>query len=103
MQILSKDQLHYIAKGQIHRQTLRNVINEALTKNPHRQNYIISSLPGLGKTYEMEKILQTLPNAPIVFNGDNGAYNYIVAIAPKPIPEIMIYFGMKPINGEFKV
>jgi hypothetical protein len=81
IQIFNKDQLHLISKGSIHRQTLRNQIDEALNANPFNENYIISSLPGLGKTWELEQALQKMSTPPLVFNGENGIYSYTVDVA----------------------
>ena len=81
VQVFNKDQIHLISKGAIHRQTLRNRIDEALNNNQFGDNFILSSLPGLGKTYEMERALTKLKNAPLVFRGDNGIFGYIIDIA----------------------
>ena len=51
IQHFDQDQLHYISKGAIHHQTLINRIDEALFNNPFNSNFVISSLPGLGKSY----------------------------------------------------
>lgn len=81
VQVFNKHQLHLISMGAIHRQTLRNQINEALTQNPFNENYIISSLPGLGKSYELEQAVNKMSQPPIIFNGDNGIYTYTVDVA----------------------
>jgi len=82
MQIFDTDQIHLINKGAIHRKTLRNTIDQALNKNQFNDNFIISSLPGLGKTWEMEYQLNTLKgNTPLVFKGDNGMFGYIIDVA----------------------
>lgn len=81
IQVFNKDQLHLISKGAIHRQTLRNQIDEALNHNPFNENWIISSLPGLGKTWELEQAIKHMAQAPVVFNGNNGIYAYTVDIA----------------------
>lgn len=81
MQVFNKDQLHLIAKGQIHRATLRTQINEALHNNPFRENFIISSMPGLGKSWEMDKALALMTNAPLVFNGTASMPSFIIDIA----------------------
>ena len=67
VQIFNKDQLHMISKGSIHRQTLRSQIDEALNNNQFKDNFIISSLPGLGKTYEMEQALTKMTSSPLLF------------------------------------
>jgi len=81
VQIFNKDQLHMISKGSIHRQTLRSQIDEALNNNQFKDNFIISSLPGLGKTYEMEQALTKMTSSPLLFNGDNGMFGYMIDIA----------------------
>ncbi len=81
IQVFNKDQLHLISKGAIHRQTLRNQIDEALNHNPFNENYIISSLPGLGKTYELEQAVARMATPPIINNGNNGIYSYTVDTA----------------------
>lgn len=80
LQVFSKDQLHFISKGAIHRQTLRNQINEALTQNQFGDNFIISSLPGLGKTYEMGQAMKQLKDPPLLFTGDNGFFGYMLDV-----------------------
>lgn len=81
LQVFNKDQLHLISKGAIHRQTLRNQIDEALNHHSFNENYIISSLPGLGKSWELEQAIKQMPNRPTVFNGNNGIYTYTVDVA----------------------
>jgi hypothetical protein len=80
MQVFNKDQLHYIAKGQVHRITLRTQINEALNHNPFRENYVISSMPGLGKSFEMERALSTLSNPPLMFPGTASMPSFIIDV-----------------------
>lgn len=81
MQTLTKDQLHYISKGKIHQKTLKLTIHDALFNNTFDENYIIESLPGLGKTYELKKALKTMTNPPLVFEGSSGIYGYTVDVA----------------------
>lgn len=82
IQVFNKDQLHLISKGAIHRKTLQNQISEAINSNgAFKENYIISSLPGLGKTHELEQQIATMNNPPVVFNGDNGIYAFTVDVA----------------------
>jgi len=92
IQVFTEDQQHLIKKGNIHRQTLRSQINEALTNNVFKENFIVSSLPGLGKTYEMEEALKTMTNSStieeainkltdvLVCRGDNGIFGYTLDI-----------------------
>ena len=81
LQNFTKDQLHYIAKGKIHRKTLKNQIREALTNNRFDDNFIISSRPGLGKTFEMQQALKKIKNPPLMFNGSSGIYGYFIDVA----------------------
>jgi len=81
MQVFNKDQLHYIAKGQIHRATLRTQISEALNNNPFRENFVVSSMPGLGKSWEMTKALAVMTDAPLVFNGTASMSSFIIDVA----------------------
>lgn len=81
IQVFNKDQLHLISKGAIHRQTLRNQIDEALNHNPFNENWIISSLPGLGKSWELEQAVSKMATPPVIFNGNNGIYSYTVDTA----------------------
>lgn len=80
MQIFNKDQLHYISKGQVHRATLRTQIDEALNNNPFRENFVISSMPGLGKSFEMDKALKLMTNRPLVFNGTASMPSFIIDV-----------------------
>lgn len=81
MQKFDTDQKNLINKGSVHRKTLRNTIDQALNNNHFNDNFIVSSLPGLGKTWEMEYQLKNLKNAPLVFKGDNGMFGYIIDVA----------------------
>jgi len=82
MQIFDTDQQHLISKGAIHRQTLTKSIQESLNfGGQFNENYIISSLPGLGKTHELETQLENMNDLPIVFNGDNGIFAFTIDVA----------------------
>ena len=65
-QIFDKNQLHYLSNGQLYQKQLRNYIDEALFKNPFNENFVISSLPGLGKSYETESALKKNTNPNLV-------------------------------------
>jgi hypothetical protein len=81
MQIFDSDQQHYIAKGIVHQQILRNTLQEAVYKNKFRENFICSSVPGLGKSFEMNKIYQALnPNDVVLIEGSSGIYAFIIDI-----------------------
>lgn len=81
MQVFDKDQLHCINKGQVHRQVLQTQIHEALFNNPFRANYIISSMPGLGKSYETELALKNMPSKPLFFAGTASMAAFTIEIA----------------------
>lgn len=81
MQVFNKDQLHLIAKGQVHRATLRSQINEALNNNPFNENFIISSMPGLGKSFEMDKALTAMAEPPLLFPGAASFPSFIIDVA----------------------
>ena len=82
MQVFDADQLHYINKGAIHHQTLKNRINEALFNNPFKSNFVISSLPGLGKSYETHAALKTLTGfEPVIFEGSASMPAYAIEYA----------------------
>lgn len=81
IQVFDTDEQFLINKGKVHRKVLRNVIDEALNKNQFNDNFIISSLPGLGKTHEMTEALKKLKDEPLVFTGDNGIFGYIIDVA----------------------
>lgn len=78
---LDEDQLHKIKKGKMQQMILRNQIAEALSNNPHNDNYVISSPPGMGKSYETEEFLKTLPSKPICIDGNSGIFALTVDIA----------------------
>jgi hypothetical protein len=82
MQVFDQDQLHHISKGAIHHQTLKNRIDEALFNNPFNSNFIISSRPGLGKTYETKQALKRLTGIePVLFEGAANMTNYSIEYA----------------------
>ena len=59
-QAFDQDQLHAIAKGKTKHSILVNTINEALFNNPFNSNFILSSPPGLAKSYETKLALAKL-------------------------------------------
>lgn len=59
-QAFDQDQLHAIAKGKTKHDVLVNTINEALFNNPFNSNFILSSPPGLAKSYETKLALDRL-------------------------------------------
>lgn len=82
MQVFTQDQLHYINKGKVHQKTLRNHINEALFNNPFNANYILASLPGLGKSFETERALKKISvNEPIIIQGSASMPAFTIDIA----------------------
>jgi hypothetical protein len=82
VQVFDQDQLHWISKGQIHHQTLKNRIDEALFNNPFNSNFVISSLPGLGKSFETDQALKRLTGMePVVFQGSSSMSAYSIEYA----------------------
>ena len=81
IQVFDTDEQHLIKKGNVHRQTLRTQIDEALNNNQFKDNFIISSLPGLGKTHELTEALKNVKGEPLVFTGDNGIFGYMIDLA----------------------
>jgi hypothetical protein len=53
MQVFNSKQKHFINEGKTKQDMLRAVMDDAFFNNPFNENYIISSQPGLGKSYEM--------------------------------------------------
>ena len=73
-QAFDQDQLHSIALGKTKHDVLKNTINEALFNNPFNSNFILSSPPGLAKSYETEQALNKLRSQgthaePVVIEG----------------------------------
>jgi hypothetical protein len=73
-QAFDQDQLHSIALGKTKHDVLKNTINEALFNNPFNSNFILSSPPGLAKSYETEQALDKLRSQgthaePVVIEG----------------------------------
>ncbi len=53
MQVFNNKQKHYIDEGKTKQLMLRATMDDALFNNQFKDNYIISSMPGLGKSFEM--------------------------------------------------
>jgi hypothetical protein len=73
-QAFDQDQLHSIALGKTKHDVLKNTINEALFNNPFNSNFILSSPPGLAKSYETQQALNKLRSQgthaePVVIEG----------------------------------
>lgn len=81
MQVFTKDQLHYIAKGQESQMILKNVIDEALFNNRFGTNFIISSLPGLGKSFEMHKAMKNLTTPHYLVEGSASMVAFTIDVA----------------------
>lgn len=81
MQVFTQDQLHFINRGKITQDILRNTINTALYNNQFNDNVILSSPPGLGKSYEMAQALKKSPNPPLLQEGNGGMTAFIIDIA----------------------
>jgi len=80
-QIFTEDQLHYINKGKTKQAVLRSTINEAINNNAFNSNFIISSKPGMGKSYEMTHAMKTLTNPPLLIEGSGTMAAFMIDIA----------------------
>jgi hypothetical protein len=81
-QVFDKDQLHFISNGQLKQKNLRNDIDEALFHNPFNENFIISSLPGLGKSHETKAALQNVnPATTVIIEGSANLTAFTIDIA----------------------
>ena len=81
VQVFTDDQLHYIAKGKTKQTILRTTIDTALHNNQFNDNYVISSLPGLGKSYEMEQAIKNLTQPPLLIYGNAGMNAFYLDMA----------------------
>lgn len=81
MQIFTQDQLHFINKGKTKQDILRSTIHEGLFNNQFNSNVVISSSPGLGKTYELKQALAQLANPPVLFEGSANMTAFTIDIA----------------------
>lgn len=85
-QAFDQDQLHSIQKGKIKHDVLVNTINEALFNNPFNSNFILSSPPGLAKSYETTQALASLRAKgthaePVLFEGTASISMFIIEMA----------------------
>jgi hypothetical protein len=85
-QLFDQDQLHAIQKGKIKHGILVNTINEALFNNPFNSNFILSSPPGLAKSYETTQALARLKAKgthaePVVFEGTASISAFTIELA----------------------
>jgi hypothetical protein len=78
-QIFTIDQINLINKGAFHHNKLKNLVKAGMTNN--NDTTIISSCPGLGKSYETEQFMDTLTDKPLFFAGTPSMPAYIVDIA----------------------
>lgn len=81
-QVFDRDELHYISNGQLYQTKLREYINEALFSNPFNENFVVSSLPGLGKSYETELALAKInPATTIKIEGSANLSAFTIDLA----------------------
>jgi len=78
-QKFNSKQEHYIANGITKQLLLRSKIAESFNNNPFSENYIISSLPGMGKTYEAKQ--QTTNNDVVWIEGSSTMAFFTIQIA----------------------
>lgn len=70
-----------MSKGKMHQQTLRGQIHEALFNNQFNSNYVISSMPGLGKSFETDNVLPNVTGEVIKIEGNSGISSFTIDIA----------------------
>ena len=80
MQTFDQDQLHYIAKGAVHQSILKQHIDAGMSVNPFKENYILSSLPGMGKSFETQAAIARLNSKPLVIEGSSGIFAFIIDV-----------------------
>lgn len=85
-QSFDQDQLHAIAKGKTKHDVLKNTISEALFNNPFNSNFILSSPPGLAKSFETDLALKQLRAQnthaePVVIEGSAGMTAFTIELA----------------------
>ena len=78
-QIFTIDQTNLINKGAFHHNKLKNLVKAGMTSNS--DTTIISSCPGLGKSYETEHFMNKLTDKPLFFAGTPSMPAYIVDVA----------------------
>lgn len=78
---LDEDQTHAIKKGKLQQRILRDQITEALSNNPHRDNYVVSSPPGMGKSHETMNFVSGMSVPPILIEGNSGIFGLQIDIA----------------------
>ena len=54
MQLFDSKQKHFISEGSVKQDMLRAVMDDAFFNNTHEENFVVSSQPGLGKSFEMD-------------------------------------------------
>jgi len=77
-QKFNSKQQHYLQNGITMQLLLRDTISEAFNNNPFNENYVVSSLPGLGKTYEAK---QQLNNNVLFIEGSSSMAFFTIQIA----------------------
>lgn len=81
LQNFTLDQQYLIQKGSQHRKNLRNIIDDALNHNAFNDNFIIQSLPGLGKSYETTSAIANMANKPLVIEGSTSIPSFGIDLA----------------------
>jgi hypothetical protein len=80
-QVFDLDQEFLIKKGGVAHQTLKQYISEAIHNNVFGRNYIINSMPGLGKSHATTELLSTLSTPPVIFQGASSISAYAIEYA----------------------
>lgn len=77
-QVFTIDQMNLINKGAFHHNKLKNLVQAGMTNTG--ENTIISSCPGLGKSYETEQFMKTMTDKPLFVAGNASMPAFIVDI-----------------------
>lgn len=85
-QVFDQQQLHKIAMGKTKHDVLKNTINEALFNNPFNSNFLLSSPPGLAKSYETSQALALLKSKgthaePVLLEGSANMSAFTIDLA----------------------
>jgi len=83
MQKFTLDEQHLIKKGGTRQIQLVDLIDTALNDNQFNDNFIIGTIPGVGKTYTMSQALKTLPKdkIPLLIEGSAGLTMFTIEVA----------------------
>lgn len=81
MQKFSNKQMNFIKEGALRQKVLENYINDAFNNNMFNDNFIISSLPGLGKTFTTAQELKKHSDDEfILIEGNSSLPGFIIDV-----------------------